>query len=92
MAAFKYQNVEYSIVLLSMCLLVNTINCVVISALIKLNILTTGIILTIRIAADSATASPTDTAAAISTASRIVEELLRETTMGLMKANLLIGT
>lgn len=76
-----------------MCLLVNTINCVIISALIKLNILTTGIILTIKIAVDSATASPTDTTAATATAaSRIVEELLRETTMGLMKANLLIGT
>lgn len=48
--------VEYSTAVLSLCLLLSTVNSVLLDALIKLNILTTGLLLTIKFAADGISA------------------------------------
>lgn len=55
MAHFS-QYLEYRAALLSMCLLINTINSVLIDVLIKLNLLTTGIILSFKLGSDTLTA------------------------------------
>lgn len=51
-APSKYP-VEYSTALVSVCLIISSINLVLLEALIKLNILTTGLLITIKIATDS---------------------------------------
>lgn len=51
MAPNKYE-IEYTTALLSVCLIVNTINSVVLNALIKLNLITTGLLISIKIATD----------------------------------------
>ncbi len=51
-APSKYP-VEYSTALVSVCLIISSINTVLLEALIKLNILTTGLLITIKIATDS---------------------------------------
>jgi hypothetical protein len=59
--------VEYTAALISLCILVNAVNVVLLNALIRLNLFTTGVLLTIKLASDGLS------------------------TMGLKKANLIIG-
>lgn len=59
--------VEYSTALISMCFLYNSINSVLFSALIRIHLITSGFLLSVKFAADGFS------------------------TMGLKKANLLIG-
>lgn len=54
MAHFS-QYLEYRAALLSMCLLINTINSVLIDVLIKLNLITTGIILSFKLGSETLT-------------------------------------
>lgn len=51
----KYTSIECTTALLSVCIIVTAINSVLLNALIKLNILTTGILFTIKFAADGFT-------------------------------------
>jgi hypothetical protein len=54
-ATTKY-TVEYSAALISLCILVNAVNVVVLEALIRLNLFTTGVLLTIKLATDGLSA------------------------------------
>lgn len=51
--AYYGHRLQYRTALLSLCLLINTINSVLLDVLIRLNLLTTGLILTIKIGTDS---------------------------------------
>lgn len=53
MAHFRHLCIEYRAALLSLCLLINTVNAVLLDVLIKLNLLTTGLLLSVKLGSET---------------------------------------